>query len=98
MAFEVTMPRLGWNMEEGALATWRKQDGDSVESGEILFEVESDKAVQEVEALESGILRIPPDSPATPIRVLSTSGSDSSKSRARMLFQIISVWCDTPTY
>jgi len=64
MAFEVMMPRLGWNMEVGALATWRKQDGDAVEAGEILFEVESDKAVQEVEALDSGILRIPPDSPA----------------------------------
>ncbi len=64
MAFEVTMPRLGWNMEVGALATWRKQDGEAVEAGEILFEVESDKAVQEVEALESGVLRIPPDSPA----------------------------------
>lgn len=63
MAFEVVMPRLSWNMEEGALSAWRKQDGDRVEEGEILFEVESDKAVQEVEALESGILRIPPDSP-----------------------------------
>ena len=63
MAFEVVMPRLGWNMEEGALAGWRKKDGESVTAGEILFEVESDKAVQEVEALESGILRIPPDSP-----------------------------------
>src|SRR5512137_68893 len=64
MAFEIVMPRLGWNMESGALAAWRKQDGDPVQAGEILFEVESDKAIQEVEALESGILRIPPGSPA----------------------------------
>lgn len=63
MAYEVVMPRLSWNMEEGALSAWRKQDGDRVEAGDILFEVESDKAVQEVEALESGTLRIPPDSP-----------------------------------
>jgi pyruvate dehydrogenase E2 component (dihydrolipoamide acetyltransferase) len=63
MAFEVTMPRLGWNMEVGTLATWRKHDGETVAIGEILFEVESDKAVQELEALESGVLRIPPDSP-----------------------------------
>ncbi len=63
MAFEVVMPRLGWNMEEGALVGWRKKDGETVAVGEILFEVESDKAVQEVEALENGILRIPPDSP-----------------------------------
>jgi pyruvate dehydrogenase E2 component (dihydrolipoamide acetyltransferase) len=64
MAFEVVMPRLGWNMEMGTLTCWRKQEGDSVEEGDILLEVEGDKAVQEVEALESGILRIPPDSPA----------------------------------
>jgi pyruvate dehydrogenase E2 component (dihydrolipoamide acetyltransferase) len=63
MAFEVVMPRLGWNMEEGAVVGWRKKDGDPVTAGEILFEVESDKAVQEVEALESGLLRIPPESP-----------------------------------
>jgi pyruvate dehydrogenase E2 component (dihydrolipoamide acetyltransferase) len=63
MAFEVFMPRLGWNMETGSLAEWIKKDGDYVEAGEILFTVESDKAIQEVEALESGILRILPDSP-----------------------------------
>jgi pyruvate dehydrogenase E2 component (dihydrolipoamide acetyltransferase) len=63
MAFEVTMPRLGWSMEVGSLAGWHKKDGDRVEAGEILFTVEGDKALQEVEALESGVLRIPPDSP-----------------------------------
>jgi pyruvate dehydrogenase E2 component (dihydrolipoamide acetyltransferase) len=63
MAFEVVMPRLGWNIETGSLFEWLKQDGDRVEAGEILFTVESDKAIQEVEALESGILRIPPDTP-----------------------------------
>jgi pyruvate dehydrogenase E2 component (dihydrolipoamide acetyltransferase) len=63
MAFEVVMPRLGWNMEVGAVASWRKRDGETVEAGEILFEIESDKAVQEVEAMESGVLRIPLDSP-----------------------------------
>ena len=64
MAFEVVMPRLGWNMEEGTISAWRKLEGESVEEGEVLFEVESDKAVQEVEALESGILRFPEGSPA----------------------------------
>lgn len=63
MAFEVTLPRLGWSMETGKLAAWLKQDGDPVQVGDLLFTVEGDKAVQEVEALESGILRIPPDSP-----------------------------------
>jgi pyruvate dehydrogenase E2 component (dihydrolipoamide acetyltransferase) len=63
MAFEVTLPRLGWSMETGKLAAWLKQDGDAVQAGDVLCTVEGDKAVQEVEALESGILRIPPDSP-----------------------------------
>ena len=63
MAFEVRLPRLGWSMEVGKLAEWLKRDGERVQAGEILFTVEGDKAVQEVEALESGILRIPPDSP-----------------------------------
>ena len=63
MAFEVVLPRLGWSMEVGSLVEWHKKDGDYVEAGEILLSVESEKAVQEVEALESGILRIPPDSP-----------------------------------
>ena len=50
MAYEVVMPRLGWNMESGSLAEWLKRDGERVEAGEILFTVESDKAIQEVEA------------------------------------------------
>lgn len=63
MATEIVMPRLGWTMEEGVLVEWLKRDGDSVKVGEIIFTVESDKALNEVEAFESGILRIPPDSP-----------------------------------
>jgi pyruvate dehydrogenase E2 component (dihydrolipoamide acetyltransferase) len=57
------MPRLGWNMETGRLGQWLKQDGERVEAGELLFTVEGDKATQEVEALDSGTLHIPPDAP-----------------------------------
>jgi pyruvate dehydrogenase E2 component (dihydrolipoamide acetyltransferase) len=64
MASEIVMPRLGWTMEKGTLVEWLKQDGDRVESGEILFTVETEKAVHEVESFDSGILRIPPESPA----------------------------------
>ena len=63
MAIEIVLPRLGWNMEKGSLGEWLKHDGDRVEAGEILFTVEGDKAVQEIEALDSGILRIPAGSP-----------------------------------
>jgi len=69
MPFEVVMPRLGWNMQKGSLGSWLKQDGDRVEASEILFTVEGDKATQEVEALESGILRIPEDSPSPGVEV-----------------------------
>lgn len=61
MASEVVMPRLGWTMEVGTVVEWLKQDGETVEAGEFIFSVESDKAVTEVEALDSGVLRIPPD-------------------------------------
>ncbi len=69
MAIEIVMPRLGWTMEEGSLVEWLKQDGDTVQPGEIIFTVESDKAVNEVESFESGILRLPPDSPAPGVMV-----------------------------
>lgn len=64
MASEVVMPRLGWTMEVGRVVEWLKQDGETVEAGEFLFLVETEKAVTEVETLESGVLRIPPDAPA----------------------------------
>lgn len=63
MASEVVMPRLGWTMEVGRVVEWLKRDGEPVDAGELLFSVETDKAVTEVEALDSGVLRIPPDAP-----------------------------------
>lgn len=63
MANEVVMPRLGWTMEAGTLVEWLKSDGEPVEAGQLLFAVETDKAVQEIEAIDSGVLSIPPDSP-----------------------------------
>ncbi len=69
MAFEVVLPRLGWTMESGSLVEWLKHDGDAVQAGESLFSIEGEKAVQEVEALESGVLRIPPDSPQAGVEV-----------------------------
>ena len=64
MAYEVTMPRLGWTMEEGVFGEWLKQDGEEVKAGDLLFTVEGDKATQEVEVFESGILRLPQGAPA----------------------------------
>jgi len=63
MAIEILVPRLGWTMEEGVFIRWLKQDGDPVAQGDLLFELEGDKAMTEVESMDAGILRIPPDSP-----------------------------------
>ncbi len=53
---EITMPRLSDTMEEGAISAWRKQPGDRVEVGEVLVEIETDKAIMELEAYEAGTL------------------------------------------
>ncbi len=50
-------------MDEGTFVGWLKKDGESVKAGEALFTLEGDKATQEVEATESGILRIPTNAP-----------------------------------
>ncbi|MCA9845222.1 MAG: hypothetical protein KC491_11255, partial [Dehalococcoidia bacterium] len=56
MAIEVTMPQMGADMTEGTVVQWFKQVGDAVERGEILAEIETDKANVELEAFESGTL------------------------------------------
>ncbi len=56
MAELINMPKLGFDMKEGQLINWSKQVGDSVDKGDILAEIESDKATIEVEAFTSGTL------------------------------------------
>ena len=89
MAEKIGMPKLGWIMEEGTLVEWLKQDGDEVRAGEVVFTVESDKALNEIESFESGILRIPPDSPApgstVPASTTARRGARSSKARWRRI-------------
>jgi pyruvate dehydrogenase E2 component (dihydrolipoamide acetyltransferase) len=53
----VILPKLGLTMDEGRLVAWLKQEGDPVEAGEILFEVETDKATMEVESPVAGYVR-----------------------------------------
>ena len=52
----ITMPRLSDTMEEGTVATWNKKEGDNVEEGDILAEIETDKATMEFESFYSGVL------------------------------------------
>ncbi len=56
MAREIPMPRLSDTMEEGRVLQWYKQVGDSVKKGELLAEIETDKAVMDLESVEDGIL------------------------------------------
>ena len=63
MSYEIKVPRLGWTMEEGTFVEWLKKDGDHIAEGDPLFALESDKATQEVESIDGGILRISPEGP-----------------------------------
>src|SRR5881392_1360547 len=56
MASEVKLPRLGQGMEAGTIVKWLKAEGDAVEKGEPLYELDTDKVTQEVEAEASGLL------------------------------------------
>jgi len=56
MAIELKMPALSPTMEEGTLAKWLVKEGDSVKSGDILAEIETDKATMEFEAVDEGVI------------------------------------------
>ncbi len=63
MPIRITVPRLGWSMDEGTFSEWLKRDGEPVLAGDLLFALDSDKVTQEVESLDSGVLHIPADAP-----------------------------------
>ena len=54
---KVVMPKLGLLMTEGRIVQWFKKEGERIEKGELLFELETEKLVEEVEARGSGVLR-----------------------------------------
>ncbi|WOJ89428.1 pyruvate dehydrogenase complex E1 component subunit beta [Methylocapsa polymorpha] len=89
MATNVLMPALSPTMEQGKLAKWLKKEGDSVRSGDILAEIETDKATMEVEAVDEGTLAkiLVPDGTDnvainTPIAVIAGVGEDASSAAA----------------
>jgi pyruvate dehydrogenase E2 component (dihydrolipoamide acetyltransferase) len=79
MAQIFTMPQLGSTMEEGVILKWHKQEGDPVKKGDVLLEIETDKATMEVEAAQDGVLRkilVPADATVPirqPIAILGTA-------------------------
>ena len=56
MPIEILMPALSPTMEEGTLSKWIKKEGDAVKSGDVIAEIETDKATMEVEAVDEGVL------------------------------------------
>ncbi len=56
MATTIVMPQMGYDMREGTVVRWRKQEGESVTRGEVIAEIETDKATVEVEAYSAGVL------------------------------------------
>src|SRR6478735_3981561 len=54
MSINITMPALSPTMEEGKLAKWHVKEGDNVSSGDVIAEIETDKATMEVEAVDEG--------------------------------------------
>lgn len=58
MTFQVTVPKIGFSMNEGVLAEWLVDDGAQVSEGQPLYALESDKSTNEVESPASGTLKI----------------------------------------
>ena len=90
MATEILMPALSPTMEEGTLAKWLVKEGDAVKSGQILAEIETDKATMEFEAVDEGVVGkiLVAEGTAgvkvnTPIAVLLDEGEDASSAVAK---------------
>src|SRR5512135_1494658 len=85
MPVQVLMPALSPTMTEGKLAKWAKKEGDKVTSGDVIAEIETDKATMEVEAVDEGTLGrilVPEGTEGvavnTPIAMLLSDGEDAS--------------------
>src|ERR1051325_5161987 len=83
MASEVLMPALSPTMTEGKIARWVKSEGETVRAGDVLAEIETDKATMEVEAVDEGVLAkivIPEGTDHvavnTPIALIAEEGED----------------------
>ena len=82
MAEAVVMPQMGYDMEKGTVVAWLKREGDTVSQHEAIVEIETDKAVVEIEAPVSGsLLRMASltGSPCPPVKPLGTSARRESR-------------------
>ncbi|WP_407051075.1 pyruvate dehydrogenase complex dihydrolipoamide acetyltransferase [Methyloraptor flagellatus] len=89
MPIDVLMPALSPTMEKGNLAKWLKQEGDTIKSGDVIAEIETDKATMEVEAVDEGILAkilVPAGSADVPVNtkiaIIAAEGEDVAAAAA----------------
>ena len=85
MPMQVLMPALSPTMTEGKLAKWVKKEGEAIKAGDVIAEIETDKATMEVEAVDEGVLGrvlVPEGTEGvavnTPIALLLSDGEDAS--------------------
>ncbi|MFD2252213.1 biotin/lipoyl-containing protein, partial [Pseudochelatococcus lubricantis] len=83
MPTDILMPALSPTMESGKLSKWLKKEGDAIKSGDVIAEIETDKATMEVEAVDEGVLAriLVPEGTEdvavnTPIAVIAAEGED----------------------
>jgi pyruvate dehydrogenase E2 component (dihydrolipoamide acetyltransferase) len=74
VAVEVKLPRLGQGMEAGTIVRWLKSEGEQVAKGEALYELDTDKVTQEVEAEADGVLLAVTGTPGVDYLVGATIG------------------------
>jgi pyruvate dehydrogenase E1 component beta subunit len=90
MSVDILMPALSPTMEEGTLSKWLKKEGDTVKSGDIIAEIETDKATMEVEAVDEGVISrivVPEGTEGVKVNaiiaVLASDGEEVSKPAAK---------------
>ena len=81
MAIDIKMPALSPTMEEGTLSKWLVKEGDTVTSGDILAEIETDKATMEVESIDEGTVG----------KIFVPAGTDNVKVGAVILLSLIHI-------
>lgn len=84
MAIEIKMPKLSATMQTGVIQKWRKKEGERVEYGEVIADIETDKAVMELEAFDPGVIRkiVVPEGSKAPVNetiaIIGEAGEDVS--------------------
>lgn len=90
MPIDILMPALSPTMEKGTLARWLKKEGDTIKPGDVLAEIETDKATMEVEAVDEGVLAkivVPAGTEDVPVNnvigLIASEGEDATAAAAR---------------